>query len=334
MTIFSKSVKYASDWFGYYFLRDEKIMKNATRVIFLVVIISLAGAVLPATSIRADELALVNGDSLRGKAIAHTDSHLIWQSDSFGELTIVLEEIASINGSPLLSQAKKTPEAASAVSSFRNSFRGGLSVTGAYSSGNEEREDWDIENTVEWRVGDYRHDVRLNYESHSLDGSAANEEYHFGYGLDFFFREKWFWKNGAAWGANDNRAIAQYYSIGSAIGRQLWDTDASALSAESGFIWINEDFDGQRSDSRLTWSWSADYRHILMQGLELFHGHRILVSLSDFDDSEIKADLGLKAPLVDNLFTELKLEWIYDNRPALGTKAGDRQLTIGVNYSW
>ena len=78
----------------------------------------------------------------------------------------------------------------------------------------------------------------------------------------------------------------------------------------------------------------SDYRQRLMRSLELFHTHRMLLSLSDFKDSEIKADVGLKAPLVDNLFTELKFEWIYDNQPALGTDTSDSQLTIGVNYSW
>ena len=302
-------------------------MQNTFRAIIL-------GAVLlPAASLQADELGLVNGDSLQGTTVAQSDSHLIWLSDNFGELTVALKRVASINGEPLLSKSTM-PEVAATVSSFSDSLRGELSVTGGYASGNEEREDWDIETAVEWRAGDYRHDARINYESHSLDGSTANEEYHVGYGLDFFFREKWFWKNGAASGANDNRAIDQYYSVGSAIGRQLWETEASALSAESGFVWISEEYNDQSSDSRLTWSWSADYRKILMQSVELFHSHRLLVSVSDVDDSELKADLGLKTPLMENLFTELKLEWIYDNRPVLGTKARDSQRTIGVSYSW
>jgi len=45
-----------------------------------------------------------------------------------------------------------------------------------------------------------------------------------------------------------------------------------------------------------------------MQDLELFHSHRQLVSVSGVDDSELKADLGLKTPLMENLFTKLKLE--------------------------
>ena len=301
--------------------------------------ISLAAITLSTTTTHADELVLNNGDVLQGQTVEQTESHLMWRSDNFGDLSIPINNVTSINGAALSADGsavaqEKTAEPVKLVSSFNNSYKGGLSVTGAYASGNEEREDWDIESAVEWRTGDYRHDTNVNYESHSLDGSPANEEYHLGYGVDFFFREKWFWKNGASVGANENRAIDQYYSIGSAIGRQLWESDASALSAESGLVWISEEFSDQSSDNRLTWSWSADYRRILGQTLELFHTHRLLVSLSDFEDSEIKADVGLKAPLVDNLFTELKLEWIYDNQPALGTDPSDSQLTIGINYSW
>lgn len=302
--------------------------------LFLREIISLAAIILPLTALTADELVLANGDLLKGQAVDQSTTHLLWRSDNFGDLSIVLENVISINGAAFLPDAAKKVQHTAAIASFNNSYKGGLSVTGAYASGNEEREDWDIESTTTWRTGDYRHDTKINYESHSLDGSAANEEYHLGYGVDFFFYEKWFWKNGAAWGGNENRAIDQYYSVGSAMGRQLWDTESSALSAESGLTWISEKFNDLSTDNRLTWSWSADYRQILLRSLELFHSHTLLVSVSDLKDSELRADIGLKAPLVDNLFTELKLEWIYDNQPGLGTDSSDNQLTIGVNYSW
>ncbi|MCT2529505.1 DUF481 domain-containing protein [SAR92 clade bacterium H921] len=297
-------------------------------------LISFVAFFIAITSASADELVLANGDLLKGETVSQSATHLLWRSDNFGNLSIPLTNISSINGAEFLPTAAKKVEPAITVASFTNSYKGGLSVTGAYASGNEEREDWDIEGTTTWRTGDYRHDTKINYESHSLDGSAANEEYQLGYGLDFFFREKWFWKNGATWGGNENRAIDQYYSVGSAIGRQLWDTESSALAAESGLTWISEKFNDLSTNDRLTWSWSADYRRILLQSLELFHTHTLLVSVSDVKDSEIRADIGLKAPLVDSLFTELKLEWIYDNQPGLDTKASDSQLTIGVSYSW
>ena len=72
----------------------------------------------------------------------------------------------------------------------------------------------------------------------------------------------------------------------------------------------------------------------MLGNIELFHSNQLLIALTDLDDSDLRADLGLKVPVVENLFTELKLEWIYDNQPVAGTEKSDSQLTIGVNYSW
>lgn len=291
---------------------------------------SLFILIIATSNLCADELILRNGDILQGSLVERSEHQLIWQSDNFGALPIPLDKIASINGSPIEEPDQTVVETAR----FADTYNGDLSLTGAYASGNEEREDWDFESSVEWREGDFRHGSGINFESHSLNNSAANEEYSINYSLDWFFQEQWFLKTGAAFGANDNRAIEQYYSIGSALGRQFWDTETGALSAETGLVWVNEDFQDQTSDNRLTWSWGANYRQMLTDQLELFHTHYLRVSLSDMSDSEISADVGLKAPLVNNIFTELKFEWIYDNQPVAGKDPSDSQFTVGVSYSW
>ena len=278
-----------------------------------------------ATGVSADQISLINGDLIHGQLGAKTDSYVILNSDNFGELSIALEEIASINGEAVGEQPAEV---------FSNTYHGSLSFTGAYASGNQEREDWDFDSRVEWREADFRHRSNLNYETHSLNGSSPDREYAIGYGLDWFFKEQWFWKNSVAFGANEERAIDRYYALGSALGRQFWDTQSTALSAETGLFWISEDFEDQTSDRRLTWSWAADYRSKVINNIELFHSHKLFIALTDLKDSDLRADLGFKVPVVENLFTELKLEWIYDNQPAAGTEKSDSQLTIGVNYSW
>ena len=99
-------------------------------------------------------------------------------------------------------------------------------------------------------------------------------------------------------------------------------------------MWISESLNDQTKDQRLTWSWAADYRRNLMHRMELFHTHKVLIALTDFEDTELRANLGLRVPVVENLFTEIKLEWIFDNQPADGKKPTDTQLSIGVNYGW
>ena len=61
-----------------------------------------------------------------------------------------------------------------AVEVFNNTYKGSLSFTGAYASGNQEREDWDFDSNVAWREGDFRHRSNLNYETHSLNGSPES----------------------------------------------------------------------------------------------------------------------------------------------------------------
>ena len=276
----------------------------------------------------ADEIKLSNGDVLQGQEQQQTEEQILWLSDNFGLLAIDKDSVVSINDIPLNGPAVATVEL------FSNTYNGDLSFTGGYSSGNIKREDWDLDGDVEWRHGDFRHRSEINFESHSLDGSRPAEQYDLGHSVDWFFQDKWFWSNALAWGANDDRSIDQFYSIGSAIGRQFWDTEITSLSAETGLLWISEDLIDQTSDRRITWSWAADYRRMLGNKMEIFHRQSVLVALTDMSDSELSADFGLKVPVVENLFTELKLEWIYDNQPALGARSTDSQLTIGVNYSW
>jgi len=275
--------------------------------------------------VSADQLVLTNGDTLSGELQEQTDTYVIWQSDNFGALKIAAKRIATINGLSL--NANKAPV-------FRNTYKGGLSFTGGFASGNQKREDWDLESNVEWREGDFRHSSDVNFESHSLAGSEPKEEFALGHSVDWFFQEKWYLSNGVAWGGDDDRSVDHFYSVGSAIGRQFWDTPAKSLSAETGLVWISESLNDQTKDQRLTWSWAADYRRNLMHRMELFHTHKVLIALTDFEDTELRANLGLRVPVVENLFTEIKLEWIFDNQPADGKKPTDTQLSIGVNYGW
>ena len=115
----------------------------------------------------ADQLTLTNGDVINGKVQEKTEDQVLWLSDNFGLLAIDKARIATLNGASL--------DAPTAVI-FTNTYKGDLSFTGGYSSGNIKRKDWDLDGDVEWRHGDFRHSSEINFESHSLDGSRPAEQ--------------------------------------------------------------------------------------------------------------------------------------------------------------
>ena len=291
-------------------------------------------------TLSADEIVLVNGDILQGLQTERTDSHIIWNSDNFGPLSIALDQIATI-----------TPEvlnpiiAATAVTEVAGDgpLEGAIGLSGLLRSGNEDREEWGAAIDLAWRNKNIRHRGDIHYQTRREGDEAAEKHYDIDYAFDWFFRDSWYWSNTASFGANDDRGIDQFYTVGSLIGNQLWEQDSGALSVESGLTWISETFAvstrdqrfmRDKKDERLTWNWSADYRKIVFSNIEFFHTHQLLVSVEDADNSQLNTDIGFDFPMIDNLFTEIALKWDYDNQPVEGFEKIDRKISVGVNYSW
>ena len=280
----------------------------------------------------SEQLRLVNGDILNGKLLDRSATHLIWMSDNFGPLTIQLSQITNLDEASNNSGDISPPTGPKSSAAPR--YSGGLSITGSAASGNQSRRDWDIDTTIQRRTVKARQTVQFEYENHSLEKQQAEDSYNLGYANDWFYSDQWFWRNEASVGADERRAIAKTYMLGSALGYQFWDTPNSRLSLESGVLWIVEEVAEKNSDDHFTWSWSLDYSHILFERVQLFHSQDIRVSMQHAKDSQANIDLGIKVPLIKNLFTELKLELLYDNQPALDTERLDSQFSMGVNYSW
>jgi hypothetical protein len=278
-----------------------------------------------------EQIRLVNGDILNGKLLEKSATHLIWMSDNFGRLTIQLSQI--INLDETFDSGDVLPPTVSNHTTVPR-YSGGLSMTGSAANGNQSRRDWDVDMTIQRRTVKARQTVQFEYENHSLEERQAEVSHSLGYANDWFYSDKWFVRNKASVGADETRAIAKTYTVGSAIGHQFWDTPNSRLSLESGVLWIVEEVAGKNSSDHLTWSWSLDYSHVWFKRIELFHSQDIRVSMQHAKDSQADIDLGIKVPLIKNLFTELKLELLYDNQPALDTERLDSQFSMGINYSW
>ncbi|CAI8329362.1 MAG: Uncharacterised protein [Porticoccaceae bacterium UBA1117] len=152
--------------------------------------------------------------------------------------------------------------------------------------------------------------------------------------VDWFFRDSWFWSNKGSVGANDNRGIDNFYTLGSNIGNQFWESDQGSLSADTGLVWISEKFLDGSEDDRMTLSWASDYTKLLFKQVRLSHSHQLLVAIEDADNSQLSADISVDFPLIDSLYTKVSLEWVYDNQPLAGVEKIDRKLNLGVNYSW
>lgn len=334
----------------------------------------IAALVVLSQAVSAGVVTLKNGDRLQGDLVKLEAEVVIWASDSFGELSISKDQIENLQTATLLKingnndpctlygmdgadltyscqtgDSGRVPllvlEVALPYEDYQagaHTYGGRLALAGIYSRGNKIEDDWDLDSGVEFRRGDYRHIMNVEYEAKSQDNSPADEKFAIEYGLDWFFETRWFWYNDLAIGADESKDIDEIYTFGTGFGFQVWEVERTALSLKAGLTYVKELFDRPEdlvgdfssSDNRLAWQWSTDYRNKLPLDAELFHTNSLIQSFEDLGDWLLETDTGINVPLGAGLFSEFKFEYDYDNEPQSGTRSEDTKFSVGIGYVW
>lgn len=323
----------------------------------------------------AGQLTLRTGDKLRGDLVRLDGETIIWRSDAFGELTIDKSKVEALNtqtlvkftGNPgpcaimqtiaeelLYSCANGdygrvpllTLELMEPYEDFNTGtylFTGHISLTGTFSRGNKEEDDWDLYAWSSLRRGDWRHRLTAEADSDKRVTGTTNKA-DLSYNLDWFFGERWFWYNKASTGMDDNRSIDSYGNLGSGLGYQFWEREQSALSLEGGLSLINENYDPEaieeggepldKDGTRTAMRWAVDYRYKFNFGGEFYHRNEWIQSFRNMSDWQIDSDTGFAVPIWGGITMDLKLDYDYDNDPQLGNDKTDATFTFGVGYSW
>jgi hypothetical protein len=162
------------------------------------------------------------------------------------------------------------------------------------------------------------------------------------YGLDWFFRERWFWYNNVTLGAEQQRGLDSYVSIGTGAGHQFWETRETALAFKVGLSYFDEEYTVPADSSvifepRDTFTaghLATDFRYNLPWGVGFFHNNEFIQSFNGGDNWHLKTATGLSAMLISKIYSEIKLDYNVDNEPQPGKQARDKRMSVGVSYKW
>lgn len=320
------------------------------------------------------ELILSNGDRVEGELVKIQGEELVWQSPLTGDLTVKTSLVESLQTNiPLKLDGHEDPCYWLSVKEGRVQFqcddgesgqldlmalsmviphqrylggdynyRGKVAVSGRQSEGNKQERIWAVDSETLFRRGDYRHETRIEFDSISQNDEPAESRGKFRYSLDWFLDENWFWYNNLQFGFDQPANIDESYVFGSGIGYQVWETTVSSLSVETGFDYVKENFsapdqptaDFRPDNDTAAWRWALDFRYLLPRNSAFFHRHQLSRSIEDSKDWLLETETGLSMPLSGNLSTEIKVEYDVDNLPVAGSLREDKQVTVGVGYSW
>lgn len=322
----------------------------------------------------AGELILTNGDRLEGEFVRVQGENLVWKSTTAGELEVNTSEVDSVQSSMAfkldghdkpcywISMEKglvhfQCDDGDSGVVNLMSlnmvipypqyagghyTYRGKLTLSGRRASGNKEEELWAVDSETLFRRGDYRHQTEIEFDSISQNGQSARSQGKFRYSLDWFFEEQWFWYNNLRFGFDEPASIDESYVYGTGVGYQVWETSDTALSVEAGFDYVKEHFNApamptpefEAVNTTAAWRWALDFRYVLPRNSSLFHRHQLTKSFEQSNDWRLETQTGISLPVTGQLYSEIKLDYDVDNLPVEGSVREDKQITIGVGYSW
>lgn len=279
--------------------------------------------------LQSDQITLNNGDTLQGTLVAQSDNFVTWESDNFGIFKIPKLKIASIEHSD--SNPSGITEA---PAKDKIIYSGSVGISGAYLSGNENRDDLELDILLTHEQGDLTHNTEVNYETLGQEDESNIKDYGITYGIDWAIDDSWYWGNNIFYGADDKRQIDQSVSVETNLGYQFWKNDNGQLSTEIGLAWISDELLSSIEDERIALVWSANYKKQLNKKVSLTYSHRLNASIKDSKNTQLAADIGFIIPVTDKLDTKISWDLAIDNLPEQGNEKIDRKLKFGADYSF
>ncbi|WP_043321030.1 DUF481 domain-containing protein [Microbulbifer sp. HZ11] len=324
-----------------------------------------------ASPVQAGVLSLSNGDRIYGELVLVEKDNVVWNSETFGEITVEKGKILSLETDKDLKIAGRDEPCALAghrqeqwelycdegsgwvmdfpaidraepyVNFVGNPviFHGNVAASGIFEEGNREREDWDINANFDVRNGDFHHIIGTQYQNQNNPEIDDLEKYRLSYDLRWIFAEKWFAAGNSSLVHEEARNIDLTTTLGLGLGYLFFDTDKSAFSIQGGVSSLKDEYIdpslNETGDNRYAAGRSAwNYRYKFDMGPEVYYNQELLQSFESSDDYQSTAEIGVRTPLVKGILMEVKYAWQYDNTPSIDSEKQDTKMTVGVGYSW
>jgi len=342
-----------------------KIINSSFRFTLLICLLCVS------TFTSADKLELAKGDVVNGRFVSATFENVIFESDSFGQITIESKRVKKltltggiqVEGIGHCELESFSPEKVwilcgfdiysvphaflartiriEAVEDINPPWRssGDFTVSGETERGNKNGDEWEVEFHYRLQKEVHRNRFDLEYENDISKEGANEEEYYLAYNYDWFFTKKWFLNANTSWEKDDSDNIADEYHYGAGAGYQFFKMPYHSLGIEFGYAYITQDYlksgsvwgDGKEYDAL---TWSADWWVIFIDKIKLFHSHQLTQSLKYHSDYQLDTETGFRFFMTTALYGELKLEWDIKGEPSEGKAKEDETWTLGLGVKW
>ncbi len=332
---------------------------------------TLIAAILAAalcTSALADTVVLNNGDTLNGTIGRVTATELEFYSPAFGSITIptanvtrytfdkpvpvqpkgqpsVTEKVAGDATGLTIGDKPYTYAQIKAVNPPAQEWKGAIMGNFSLARGNTNKFVVGAEAKAAYRRDDANYDDRTilngayNY-GESGGGPSSEPNVTDTDNWSIFTKHDRFWSDqlyGYMVAKLEHDRIAQLYyraSPGIGLGYQWIESPKTNFNSEVGITFIHEDFDPSGTEDDISLRLAYNFDHKLSDRVSIFHTLEYLPAFQTPGDYILNTDIGLRAKLTNNFFSQFKILYKRDSTPAEGSLENDLLYTVGVGWEF
>jgi len=318
-----------------------------------------------ALGVLADEVALRNGDRLRGEIDALADGILLLRTDYAGEVALRWSEVVSLATSrpvDVMLKGARTPmrgtlrpldgtralliaadgaplELALADIAYLNPkpyesglgthYAGHLTLSAAYARGNTHDGQLNADAELTARAREYRYAMSARLDRRDQAGGEANAAWLGNASFDRFVAERRFVYARGSLEHDRAKDLERRSAIGAGYGAQIFDTPDAGLAVRGGLDYVQVERFAAPGEGYPAFGWGVKAAYT-----PWFHEHEGFWNLEDTAALLVRSKSGLRLPLLQRISASVQLNVDWERRPAPGRHSTDTTLLFGVNYAW
>lgn len=215
------------------------------------------------------------------------------------------------------------------------SYAGRATLSGAFARGNTASDRIYAEGDLGARAHQWRYALNGKLlQENDADGSIASNWLVSG-NFDRFLDDDAFLYARASAERDRFRDISRRATLGAGYGRQLLQTERTALSVRGGLEMISVRRLEGPDDTSPALGWGLNLSHRLdLMSAELFHDQRGFRTLGSDAHLSLRSRTGLRVPFVSGLTASLQLNLDWDDKTPAGRRSLDTTWLLGLGYAW
>jgi putative salt-induced outer membrane protein YdiY len=315
-------------------------------------------------AVRADEVQLKNGDRISGTIVRMQDKVLTIKTSYAGDVSISWKAIAAITtdasievglsddtsarGAVIAAEEGKLSlkaenvdepltfniddvEVINPLPDYRWTFRINAGVD--IEQGNTDSEEYYLDGQFFVRTEKSRYTLWAELDKEYKDNTLTEDKIFGIVKYDHFFTEKWYGWLATVLETDEFKDLNLRSVVGAGPGYQFFESPLTNLGVETGFVYVNEDFDAGEDQGYGALNWRVEYdRYFWGNSVQFFHWQYGLWSLSDSEDVTIYTRTGFRIPLVKGLSATLQYNWELDNVVPAGEEEIDERFLFTLGW--